>query len=88
VVGGASQLRDCIPSKALMASANSLAAIRAGGHFGRTDPGPLRPDVFRLAERRLSGASLLSASLIGRLEALGVTWGPAGPASPGPAPSR
>lgn len=73
VVGGACQLRDCIPSKALVASANTLAAIRAGGHFGRTDPGPLRPDVSRLAERRLSVASLLSASLIGRLEALGVT---------------
>jgi len=73
VVGGASQLRDCIPSKALVASANGLAAIRAGGHFGRADPGPLRPDVARLAERRLSVASLLSASLVGRLEALGVT---------------
>ena len=72
VVGGASQLRDCIPSKALVASADGLAAIRAGGHFGRADPGPLRPDVSRLAERRLSVASLLSASLIGRLEALGV----------------
>ncbi|HSQ38032.1 MAG TPA: NAD(P)/FAD-dependent oxidoreductase [Acidimicrobiia bacterium] len=73
VVGGASQLRDCIPSKALVASADGLAAIRAGGHFGRSDPGPLRPDVSRLAERRLSVAALLSASLVGRLEALGVT---------------
>ncbi|MBS1195477.1 MAG: pyruvate/2-oxoglutarate dehydrogenase complex, dihydrolipoamide dehydrogenase component [Actinobacteria bacterium] len=73
VVGGASQLRDCIPSKALVASADGLAAIRAGGHFGRSDPGPLRPDVSRLAERRLSVAALLSASVIGRLEALGVT---------------
>lgn len=73
VMGGASQLRDCIPSKALVASADSLASMRAGGHFGRADPGPLRPDVARLAERRLSVASLLSASLVGRLEALGVT---------------
>jgi pyruvate/2-oxoglutarate dehydrogenase complex dihydrolipoamide dehydrogenase (E3) component len=73
VVGGASQLRDCIPSKALVASADSLASMRTGGHFGRADPGPLRPDVARLAERRLSVASLLSASLVGRLEALGVT---------------
>jgi pyruvate/2-oxoglutarate dehydrogenase complex dihydrolipoamide dehydrogenase (E3) component len=72
VVGGASQLRDCIPSKALVASADGLAAMRAGGHFGRADPGPLRPDVARLAERRLSVASLLSASLTGRLESLGV----------------
>ena len=73
VVGGASQLRDCIPSKALVVSVDGLTAIRAGGHFGRGDPGPLRPDVSRLTERRLSVASLLSASLIGRLEALGVT---------------
>ena len=72
VVGGASQLRDCIPSKALVASADGLAAIRSGGHFGRADPGLLRPDVARLAERRLSVASLLSASLVGRLESLGV----------------
>jgi pyruvate/2-oxoglutarate dehydrogenase complex dihydrolipoamide dehydrogenase (E3) component len=73
VMGGSSQLRDCIPSKALVASADNLASIRAGGHFGRSDPGPLVPDVARLAERRLSVASLLSASLVGRLEALGVT---------------
>jgi len=73
VMGGASQLWDCIPSKALVASADNLASIRAGGHFGRSDPGPLVPDVARLAERRLSTASLLSSSLIGRLEALGVT---------------
>lgn len=73
VVGGASQLRDCIPSKALAASANGLAETRAGGRFGRSDPGPLRADMARLAERRLSVASLLSASLIGRLEAAGVT---------------
>ncbi len=73
VVGGASQLRDCIPSKALAASAAGLAGIRASGHLGSADPGPLRPDVARLAERRLSIGSLLSASLRGKLESLGVT---------------
>lgn len=72
VVGGASQLRDCIPSKALVASATGLAGIRASGHLGTADPGPLRPDLARLAERRLSIASLLSESLRGRLESLGV----------------
>jgi len=72
VVGGASQLRDCIPSKALVASATGLAGIRASGHLGMADPGPLRPDPARLAERRLSIAALLSASLRGRLESLGV----------------
>ncbi|MBN2113102.1 MAG: NAD(P)/FAD-dependent oxidoreductase [Acidimicrobiia bacterium] len=72
VVGGASQLRDCIPSKALVASANGLAGIRASGHLGSTEPGPLRPDPARLAERRHSIASLLSESLRGRLESLGV----------------
>jgi NAD(P)H dehydrogenase (quinone) len=73
VLGGASQLRDCIPSKALVASATSLAVIRASGHLGTADPGPLRPDIARLTERRHSIASLLSESLRGRLEALGVT---------------
>lgn len=73
VVGGASQLRDCIPSKALVASATGLAGIRAAGHLGAADPGPFRPDVARLAERRLSIASLVSESLRGRLESLGVT---------------
>lgn len=73
VVGGASQLRDCIPSKALVASATGLAGIRASGHLGGADPGPLRPDPARLAERRYSIAGLVSESLRGRLESLGVT---------------
>jgi len=73
VLGGASQLRDCIPSKALVASVTGLAGIRASGHWGTADPGPLRPDVARLTERRLSIAALLSESLRGRLESLGVT---------------
>ena len=72
VLGGASQLRDCIPSKALVASASGLAGIRAGGHLGTADPGPLRPDPARLAERRLSIASLLSETRRGQLEAVGV----------------
>ncbi|MFH1329913.1 MAG: FAD-dependent oxidoreductase [Actinomycetota bacterium] len=84
VVGGASQLRDCIPSKALVASASGLAGIRAAGHFGAADPGPLRPDVARLTERRLSIASVLSESLRGRLESWGSRWRPVGPASPVP----
>lgn len=72
VLGGASQLRDCIPSKALVASAAGLAGIRASGHLGAADPGPLRPDSARLAERRLTIASLMSATRRGQLEALGV----------------
>jgi dihydrolipoamide dehydrogenase len=73
VLGGASQLRDCIPSKALAASATGLAGIRAGGHFGTADPGAIRPDPSRLAERRTSVGALLSEGLRGRLEAAGVT---------------
>jgi len=72
VLGGASQLRECIPSKALAASISGLAGIRARGHLGSADPGPLRPDPARLAERRLSIAALLSETERGRLEALGV----------------
>ena len=72
VLGGASQLRDCIPSKALVASAAGLAGIRASGHLGTADPGPLRPDPARLAERRLTIASLLSETRRGQLESLGV----------------
>jgi pyruvate/2-oxoglutarate dehydrogenase complex dihydrolipoamide dehydrogenase (E3) component len=72
-VGGASQLRDCIPSKALAASAQGLAAIRASGHLGLGDPGPLHPGEGRLAERRQTVAALASAAVVGRLESLGVT---------------
>jgi NAD(P)H dehydrogenase (quinone) len=71
-LGGASQLGDCLPSKALVASVTGLAGIRASGHLGSADPGPLRPDAARLTERRQAVGTLLTESLRGRLEALGV----------------
>jgi dihydrolipoamide dehydrogenase len=72
VLGGAAHLWDCIPSKSLVASSMRLANVRATGHLGLADPGPIRPDMGRLDERRTTITSRLIAGLTGMLESLGV----------------
>ncbi len=71
VLGGAAHLWDCIPSKSLVASSMRLANVRATGHLGLADPGPIRPDMARLAERRAAITSRLIAGLTGMLESQG-----------------
>jgi len=72
VLGGAAHLWDCIPSKALVASSMRLANVRATGHLGLADPGPVRPDMSRLGERREAITARLIAGLTGMLESQGV----------------
>lgn len=72
VLGGAAHLWDCIPSKALVASSMRLSNVRATGHLGLADPGPIRPDMSRLEERRKTITGRLVASLTGMLESQGV----------------
>ena len=49
VVGGASHLWDCIPSKAMVSSSVRLAAIRRATRMGISDPGEVELDMPRLA---------------------------------------
>jgi dihydrolipoamide dehydrogenase len=49
-----------------------LANVRATGHLGLADPGPIRPDMSRLAERREAITGRLIAGLTGMLESQGV----------------
>jgi dihydrolipoamide dehydrogenase len=72
VLGGAAHLWDCIPSKSLVASSMRLANVRATGHLGLADPGPIRPDMSRLGERRGAITGRLTAALTGMLESQGV----------------
>ncbi len=72
VLGGAAHLWDCIPSKSMVASSMRMANVRATGHLGLADPGPIRPDMSRLAERRATITRRMSAALSGMLESQGV----------------
>jgi dihydrolipoamide dehydrogenase len=72
VLGGAAHLWDCIPSKSMVASSMRMSNVRATGHLGLADPGPIRPDMSRLSERRASITGRLTAALRGMLESQGV----------------
>ncbi len=52
LVGGTCLNRGCIPTKALLASAESLARARAGEEYGFEVIGEVRPDLPRMMERK------------------------------------
>ena len=52
LVGGTCLNRGCIPTKALLASAQALAQARAGEEFGFEITGDVRPDLGRMMARK------------------------------------
>jgi dihydrolipoamide dehydrogenase len=52
LVGGTCLNRGCIPTKALLASAEALARARAGQEYGFEVTGEVRPDFARMMERK------------------------------------
>ncbi len=52
LVGGTCLNRGCIPTKALLASAEALAKARSGEEFGFEVTGEVRPDLARMMTRK------------------------------------
>jgi dihydrolipoamide dehydrogenase len=52
LVGGTCLNRGCIPTKALLASAEALARARAGEEYGFQVTGEIKPDFGRMMERK------------------------------------
>ncbi len=52
LMGGTCLNRGCIPTKALLASAEALAKARAGEEYGFELAGEVRPDLARMMERK------------------------------------
>lgn len=52
LIGGTCLNRGCIPTKALLASADALAKARAGEEYGFETTGEVRPDFPRMMERK------------------------------------
>lgn len=52
LVGGTCLNRGCIPTKALLASAEALAKARSGEEYGFKITGEVRPDITRIMERK------------------------------------
>jgi dihydrolipoamide dehydrogenase len=52
LMGGTCLNRGCIPTKALLASAQALAQARAGEEFGFEVTGDVRPDLTRMMARK------------------------------------
>jgi dihydrolipoamide dehydrogenase len=52
LVGGTCLNRGCIPTKALLASAQALSRARAGGEYGFEVAGEVRPDIIRMMDRK------------------------------------
>ncbi len=70
IVGGAAHLRDCIPSKAMIATGGALAELTRAQAMGLTAEGRLDLDSLRL--RVASIEDRLHASVCGLLESQGV----------------
>lgn len=70
IVGGAAHLRDCIPSKAMIATGGALAELTRAQAMGLTAEGRLDLDALR--ERVASIENRLHASVCGLLESQGV----------------
>jgi dihydrolipoyl dehydrogenase len=52
LIGGTCLNRGCIPTKALLASAEALGRARAGEEYGFEVTGEVRPDLSRMMERK------------------------------------
>jgi len=72
LIGGTCLNRGCIPTKALLASAEALARARAGEEFGFTVQGEIRPDLSRMRERKERVVSRLRSGVETLLKRAGV----------------
>ncbi|HLI16285.1 MAG TPA: FAD-dependent oxidoreductase [Acidimicrobiales bacterium] len=72
VVGGAANLRDCIPSKAMIATGAVLDTLRRSAGLGLSIPGTAAPDLGRLRERIRRISERLATSMADQLESQGV----------------
>ena len=52
LLGGTCLNRGCIPTKALLASAQALRTARSGAEFGFSTAGPVEPDFPRMMQRK------------------------------------
>ena len=52
LIGGTCLNRGCIPTKALLASAEAISKARAGDEYGFVVAGEVRPDLARIMERK------------------------------------
>jgi dihydrolipoamide dehydrogenase len=52
LIGGTCLNRGCIPTKALLASADALSRARAGQEYGFDVAGEIRPELSRMMERK------------------------------------
>jgi dihydrolipoamide dehydrogenase len=52
LIGGTCLNRGCIPTKALLASADALARARAGQEYGFDVAGEITPDLVRMVDRK------------------------------------
>ena len=73
VVGGASHLWDCVPSKAMVSSTVRLAAIRSASRLGISDPGDVELDMTRLGAHVDRVATAIGRGLSDLLGSQGVT---------------
>jgi dihydrolipoamide dehydrogenase len=100
LIGGTCLNRGCIPTKALLASADALARARAGEEYGFEVAGEIKPDLTRMMARKDAVVARLRGNVEVLLKKAGVkvlrgTGGLAGPGRvvvetggvEGPAPS-
>ncbi len=72
IVGGASHMWDCIPSKAMVSSSMRLAAIRSAGRLGLSDAGHVDLDMGRLTSHLEHITASLAGGAVKMLESQGV----------------
>ena len=72
IIGGASHLWDCIPSKAMISSSMRLRAIRTASILGVSEPGPVTIDMARLSAHVTGIAGKLADGIISMLGSQGV----------------
>ena len=73
LVGGTCLNRGCIPTKALLASAEALSRARAGEEYGFEVTGEVRPDLPRMMERKDRVVTQLRENVEILLKKAGVT---------------
>jgi dihydrolipoamide dehydrogenase len=72
LIGGTCLNRGCIPTKALLASAEALARARAGDEFGFVVTGSVQPDFPRMMQRKAEVVERMRGGIEGLLKKAGV----------------
>jgi len=72
IIGGAAHLWDCVPSKAMVASSERLAAVRAAGDVGIGGAGVGKIDIIQLDRHLARITSRLAQGFTDMIESQGV----------------